>query len=174
MPERLKRLDMVYQNSPIYIVTAGTAKRRKMLANEAIHSAFKAFGDCAADCGAWVGAYVFMPDQVHLFVAIDAEQLSLSDWMKSLKGTLSSKLRAQGMPRHIGRKDSSITYFAVVTCIRENGTMCGKILFEPAWQQIGNSGRTLVRYLISNFTTRVFDYKCDGQRPPLQRRLHSA
>jgi hypothetical protein len=41
MPERLKRLDMVYQNSPIYFVTAGTAKRRKMPANEAIHSALK-------------------------------------------------------------------------------------------------------------------------------------
>jgi hypothetical protein len=34
MPERLKRLDMVYQHSPIYFVTAGAAKRRKLLANK--------------------------------------------------------------------------------------------------------------------------------------------
>jgi putative transposase len=78
MPERLKRLDMVYQNSPIYFVTACIAKRRKLLANEAIHSAFIGFGDRAPNCGAWVGAYVLMPDHVHLFVAIDAERLSLS------------------------------------------------------------------------------------------------
>ena len=57
-----------------------------------------------------------------------------------------------------GSANSSITCFAVVTRIRENGTMCGRTLFELAWQQIGNSGRTLVRYLISNFTTRIFEY----------------
>jgi REP element-mobilizing transposase RayT len=37
-----------------------------------------------------------MPDHIHLFVAIDDQRLSLSDWMKSLKGTLSSALRAAG------------------------------------------------------------------------------
>jgi REP element-mobilizing transposase RayT len=36
-----------------------------------------------------------MFDHLHLFVAIDGERLTLSAWMKSLKGTLSSKLRAQ-------------------------------------------------------------------------------
>ena len=96
MPGRLKRLDIVYQNSPIYFVTVCMAERRKLLANEAIHSAFIGFGDSARHCGAWVGAYVLMPDHVHLFVAIDTEKLSLSRWMKSLKGTLSSKLRAAG------------------------------------------------------------------------------
>ena len=36
-----------------------------------------------------------MLDHLHLFVAIDGERLTLSAWMKSLKGTLSSKLRGQ-------------------------------------------------------------------------------
>jgi putative transposase len=144
MPERLKRLDMVYQHSPIYFVTAGTAKRRKMLANEAIHRAFKEFGDYAADCGAWVGAYVFMPDHVHLFVAIDAEQLSLSDWMKSLKGTLSSKLRAQGNAPQYWQKGffdhvlrSSDSYSRKWNYVRENPVRAGLATDWEQWPYLG-------------------------------------
>ncbi len=38
-----------------------------------------------------------MPDHFHLFVSIDDQQLSLSVWVKSLKGTLSSQLRARSI-----------------------------------------------------------------------------
>jgi hypothetical protein len=55
MPDRLKRLDVVYQRSPIYFVTACAANRRALLANQEIHSALRAFADCAPNCGAWVG-----------------------------------------------------------------------------------------------------------------------
>jgi putative transposase len=95
MPERLRRLAIIYQRSPIYFVTAAVAERHKVLASEEIHGTFRAFADRASNCGAWVGAYVLMPDHLHLFVAIDGERLTLSAWMKSLKGTLSSGLRAQ-------------------------------------------------------------------------------
>lgn len=71
------------------------AKRQKLLANEPIHNAFKAFAASAPNYGAWVGAYIFMPDHFHLFVAIDDEKLSLSACVKSLKGTLSSVLRRE-------------------------------------------------------------------------------
>jgi putative transposase len=93
--ERLKRLDIIYQHFPMYFVTACAAKRRELLANEPIHNAFKAFAASAPNYGAWVGAYIFMPDHFHLFVAIDDEKLSLSGWVKSLKGTLSSVLRRE-------------------------------------------------------------------------------
>ena len=96
--QRLKRLDILYQHFPVYFVTACTAKRQKLLASELIHSAFKAFADSAPKYGAWVGAYVLMPDHLHLFLAIDDQKTNLSKWMKSLKGTLSSVLRAEAKP----------------------------------------------------------------------------
>ncbi len=144
MPERLKRLDIVYQHRPIYFVTACAAKRRKLLANEAIHGAFKAFANCAQNCGAWVGAYVFMPDHVHFFVAIDDEQLSLSVWMKSLKGTLSSKLREQaiaspywqrGFFDHLLRTSDS--YSQKWNYVRENPVRAGLATCWQEWPYLG-------------------------------------
>jgi len=38
-----------------------------------------------------------MPDHLHLFLALDDERLSLSQFVKSLKGTLSSHFRAAHM-----------------------------------------------------------------------------
>ena len=96
MRERLKRLDVIYQHFPIYFVTACTSKRQQLLANEPIHSAFKDFAATGPKYGAWIGGYVFMPDHLHLFVAIDDQKIRLSQWMKSLKGTLSHVLRETG------------------------------------------------------------------------------
>jgi REP element-mobilizing transposase RayT len=174
MPERLKRLDIIYQRSPIYFVTACAANRRKLLANEAIHGVFKTCAKCAPSYGAWIGAYVFMPDHLHLFVALDDEQLSLSLWMKSLKSTLSSKLRELGVVSPYWQKDSSITCSGPVIPVQKNGNMYGRILFEKAWRNVGKNGRISARYSISNFTMRGFDQMCDSQRPPLQQKLLSS
>jgi len=76
MPDRLKRLDSVYQRSPIYFITACAANRRTLFANQEIHNAFKVFASRAPNCGAWVGAYVLVPDHLHFFVAIDGERVS--------------------------------------------------------------------------------------------------
>ena len=43
MPERLRRLDEIFVKSPIYFVTACSAARKPLLANEDIHNAFKDF-----------------------------------------------------------------------------------------------------------------------------------
>ena len=96
MGHRLKRLDFVYQHFPIYFVTACTAYRQRFLSNEPIHLAFKEFGASGAEYGAWIGGYILMPDHLHLFVAFDDHKLSLSRWVKSLKGTISAALRFQG------------------------------------------------------------------------------
>lgn len=96
MPDRLKRLEVVYQHSPIYFVTACTANRQNLLAIEAVHTVFKNFAASGPTYGAWVGAYVLMPDHLHLFVAIDDRRIKLPVWMKSLKGRVSSELRAAG------------------------------------------------------------------------------
>lgn len=135
---------MIYKRSPIYFVTACVAKRQKLLANEEIHGAFKVFADCAPNRGAWVGAYVFMPDHVHLFVAIDAEELSLSRWMKSLKGTLSSKLGAQGNTPPYWQKGffdhvlrSGDSYSQKWNYVRENPVRAGLAKDWAKWPYLG-------------------------------------
>src|SRR5690349_3100648 len=94
--QRLHRLDRVFVRSPIYFVTACTKKRRKILATPIIHETFVRFGQEAPSHGAWVGAYVIMPDHLHLFVATDDEQIAIGAWMKSLKNTISKALRENG------------------------------------------------------------------------------
>jgi len=144
MSECLKRLDIVYQHSPIYFVTACTAKRRKLLADSAIHSAFKVFANTGPSCGAWVGAYVLMPDHLHLFVAIDEEQMSLSGWMKSLKGTFSSKLRALGKASPYWQKGffdhvlrNSDSYSEKWSYVRENPIRAGFVTHWEKWPYLG-------------------------------------
>jgi REP element-mobilizing transposase RayT len=38
-----------------------------------------------------------MPDHMHLFVSIDGQYMTLAEWMKSLKNTLSKTLRSEGI-----------------------------------------------------------------------------
>jgi putative transposase len=74
---RLRRLDLVFVRSPIYFVTASTQDRRKLLATAAVHETLMRFGQEGPAHGAWIGAYVIMPDHLHLFVATDAEKITL-------------------------------------------------------------------------------------------------
>jgi len=144
VPDRLKRLDIIYQHSPIYFVTTCAASRRRLLANEAIHSAFKIFADSGSNYGAWLGAYVLMPDHLHLFVAIDDQQIGLSAWMKALKGTLSSELRAKGCASpywqkgffdHILRSEES--YSEKWQYVRENPVRDGLVKSWEEWPYLG-------------------------------------
>src|SRR5213593_4016708 len=98
---RLRRLDLVFVHSPIYFITACTERRRKLLATPAVHETLLCFGQKGPTHGAWIGAYVIMPDHVHVFVATDDEKITLAAWMKSLKNTISKALRSIGVdPPH--------------------------------------------------------------------------
>ncbi len=46
----------------------------------------------------FVGRYVLMPDHAHLFVRQARDGLPLSEWIKSLKNSLSKTLRTSGVP----------------------------------------------------------------------------
>lgn len=93
---RLRRLDRVYVPAPIYFVTACTYARARWLTCTEIHECLVTFCSQGAKRGAYVGRYVLMPHHFHLFVSFQTETLRLSDWMKSLKNTLSKALRAKG------------------------------------------------------------------------------
>ena len=94
-PPRLSRLDQIFPNFSIYFVTCNTHQRTALLANTAVHEAFRAFCRTAQERHVWVGRYVVMPDHLHFFVDCGNDAL-LGDWMKSLKNSRSKILRQRG------------------------------------------------------------------------------
>jgi len=137
---RLRRLEMIFVRAPIYFVTASTYNRRDILAIRKIHRSFVRFGEEGPDHGAWIGAYVLMPDHFHAFVRVDAEQVTLSTWMKSLKNSLSRALRLAGVEAphwqktffdHILRSGES--YSQKWEYVRENPVRAGLVKKWEEW-----------------------------------------
>jgi putative transposase len=142
--QRLRRLDLAFVSSPIYFVTASTRDRRKLLATAAVHEPFLRFGQEGPAHGAWIGAYVIMPDHLHLFVATDAEKIRLPAWMKSLKNTISKTLRLNGVAPphwqktffdHLLRSDES--YSEKWNYVRENPARAGLVRNAEDWPFLG-------------------------------------
>ena len=141
--ERLRRLDRIFSPVPIYFVTACTFNRRHILANAAIHRAFLDFTEGGEAHSTYVGAYVIMPDHVHLFVALE-EEVTLSGWMKSLKNSLSKSLRSMGHSRphwqkgffdHVLRSGES--YAQKWEYVRDNPVRAGLVKTWEEWPFCG-------------------------------------
>ncbi len=96
-PHRLRRLDWLLSERPIYFITACTRERRSLLANPEVHRAFGEFCRKAEPRRVYVGRYVLIADHLHLFAAFGPEAAPLASWMKSLKNALSETLRSQGI-----------------------------------------------------------------------------
>jgi REP element-mobilizing transposase RayT len=133
-PPRLRRLDQIFARWPIYFITACTWRRRRILATDELHNAFVQFAIEGPKHGAWIGAYVLMPDHFHLFVAVDDERRRLSEWMKSLKNTLSKSLRSKKIPSPHFQKDffdhllrSSESYAQKWRYVRDNPVRTGLV-----------------------------------------------
>jgi putative transposase len=144
MPERLRRLEYAFQRLPIYFVTACTCERRPILNNVDVRTGLIEFGEAGGDRGAWLGAYVLMPDRLHAFIVIDDGRLTLSAWIKSLKNSLSKTLRASGVPAphwqkgffdHILRSGES--YSAKWDYVRENPVRAGFVKQWNEWPFVG-------------------------------------
>ena len=142
--KRLSRLNLVFVRSPIYFVTACTQNRRGILATPAIHETFLRFGQEGPSHGAWIGAYVIMPDHLHLFVATADEQIAISVWMKSLKNTISKMLRENGIaPPHWQKTffdhllRSRESYSEKWNYVRENPVRAGLVLKAEDWPYVG-------------------------------------
>jgi REP-associated tyrosine transposase len=88
-----------------------------------------------------------MPDHLHLFVAIDDQQIGLSAWMKSLKGTLSSALHVKGCPSpywqkgffdHILRSEESYSEkWQYVRDVRDNPVRVALVKSWEEWPYLG-------------------------------------
>ncbi len=72
-PPRLKRLERLFVNHPLYFVTANTEDRKPILANAGVHEGFRKFCETGLTRGVFVGKYVLMPDHLHLFVTFGEE-----------------------------------------------------------------------------------------------------
>ena len=94
---RLKRLDEVYSDCPVYFVTACTHGRRELLARESVLRAAIEYGKRGPESGAWLGSFVLMPDHLHAFVTLDAERCRLSAWMSGLKAAIVRVLKDEAV-----------------------------------------------------------------------------
>ena len=144
MPERLRRLERLRDRHPIYFVTACSRRRKTLFARPDIYQTFVTFGRNGAEHGAWIGAYVMMPDHLHLFVVIDDERITLSKWWKSLKNAISKALRdadvasphwEKGFFDHVLR--SSESYAAKWEYVRENPVRAGLVTRWQDWPYLG-------------------------------------
>jgi REP element-mobilizing transposase RayT len=93
MPNRPPRLHWIFQqyDPPLYFITFNTSRRRKLLANAAVHNCFLEFANAAEERGIGVGKYVIMPDHLHMFVRNHSE-MELSQWIRLLKRHLSKAI----------------------------------------------------------------------------------
>src|SRR5713226_9568643 len=138
---RLKRLECVYKDCPIYYVTLVAYERRSLFANKSVHGAFQAFGRQAVEHRVAVGRYVLMPDHIHLFAAFAPDSINISPWIKSLKNTLSKCLRSnhvaaphwqKGFFDHILRTDES--YDQKWEYVRQNPARTGLVKHPEEWE----------------------------------------
>jgi REP element-mobilizing transposase RayT len=144
MARRLGRLERIYLRAPVYFVTACTADRKALLARVEIHGAFVRFAKQGPNVGAWISAYVLMPDHLHVFVALYDERVTLSEWMRSLKGVLSKELRQVGVgPPHwqkgffdhlLRSEESAAQKWEYV---RENPVRAGFVAASSDWPYAG-------------------------------------
>jgi REP element-mobilizing transposase RayT len=82
-PPRLERVFQKY-DPPVYFVTTCTQDRRKVLANNVVHSVLINYGQHGVERGFALGRYVIMPDHIHLFVSGTLD-FDLGIWVRGLK-----------------------------------------------------------------------------------------
>jgi REP element-mobilizing transposase RayT len=134
-PSRLTTVFDRYE-SPLYFVTLCTAERRKTLANEEVHAAFKEFAEKGRERGIAVGRYVIMPDHVHLFVA-GGREFDLGTWVRLLKSALGMPAGAwqRGFFDHLLRHDES--YGEKWDYVRQNPMRAGLVRRAEDWPHQG-------------------------------------
>jgi REP element-mobilizing transposase RayT len=145
---RLRRLEWLFTDHPVYFLTACVQDRRRLLANDEIYDSFKTFGDVATRFEVLVGRYMIMPDHVHFFAAFNPKSPSLSKWMKSWKNALSKTLRGMGIPPKHWEKDffdhvlrSGESYGEKWRYVRENPVRAGLVRRSEDWPYQGEIHR---------------------------------
>ena len=141
---RLSRLERVFERHPIYFLTACTHRRLPLLHHPDVYHTVQRFAEAGPQSGAWLGAYVLMPDHWHGFLSLDFEEMTPSAWVKSFKNTVSKTLRALDLPGphwqkgffdHILRSGES--YRQKWEYVRENPVRAGLVTTADEWAYQG-------------------------------------
>ena len=148
---RLRRLDWLYTDSPIYFLTLCTQDRKRSLAKSAIHQKFIRFSQRATDFLVWVGLFVIMPDHIHLFAGFSRHSPPLGKWVKALRGDLSKVLREhEGKCAH-WQKDffdhalrSEESYREKYEYVRQNPVRTGLVERPDDWPYQGEIHRLVL------------------------------
>jgi putative transposase len=145
-PGRPPRLMDVYEThvSPLYFITICTANRKRILAQEQVHSAFRLFAQRGwEEKRIATGRYVLMPDHLHLFVS-GSESFILENWVRLLKQVLGKTLSEQqhsspfwqrGFFDHLIRNSES--YSQKWEYVRENPARAGLVADYKDWPHQG-------------------------------------
>ncbi|MDF7824209.1 transposase [Pontiellaceae bacterium B12227] len=93
-PNKPHRLDQVFHSydAPVYFVTFCTAGRKPILANEAVHAAFRNYAKKAEPRGIAVGRYVIMLDHIHCFIRM-APSHTLGTTVRMMKRALTKSIQ---------------------------------------------------------------------------------
>jgi REP element-mobilizing transposase RayT len=86
MHKHLRRLEEVWVEPQIYLVTVCATQRQAVLATDAMAAQIvRGLRETSERTGWRVGRYVSMPDHVHFFCAPGTQQVSLSDFVGTWK-----------------------------------------------------------------------------------------
>jgi REP element-mobilizing transposase RayT len=143
------RLTWIYTDSPIFFLTLATYERRRFLATEQMHASFLTFAEKSTAYGVTVGRYVLMPEHIHLFASFGLDAINLSNWVKSLKNSLSKSLRRAEIPSPHWQK----SFFDHVLRSAES--------YDEKWEYVRQNP---VR---AGLVERVEDWKFQGEIHPL-------
>ena len=91
-PRRLRRLARIWDKNDRYFLTLCVDGRRPVLVRAEVHDRVRQFISASLNrYGVWVGAYVSMPDHLHLIVSVARESVSLGEWVKAFKAMVAQR-----------------------------------------------------------------------------------
>jgi putative transposase len=138
---RLRRLDWIYLDAPVYFITCCTRDRRHFPSLQKVRDAIQAYGERGRDeFGIALGRYVVMPDHVHLFVS-GLHNVQLSRWIAGLKRAIAIANETRGafwQPTffdHVLRSGES--YAQKWTYVCENPVRAGLVKTIGEWPYQG-------------------------------------
>jgi putative transposase len=130
-------------DNPVWFVTFGTCDRKAILADDAVHAAFRNFAERQASRGISIGEYIIMPDHLHLFMRL-APDYRLGATVGFLKKALSVALKTNGhaLPHwqpsffdHLLR--SAASYTEKWAYVRQNPVRAGLVENPDDWPYSG-------------------------------------
>ena len=143
-PRLPPRLTRIFENNPVFFVTFCNYRRRKLLATNAVNSAFSEFAIRAYnEHNIAVGRYVIMPDHLHLFVC-GPDDFELGKWIGLLKQFLGKAIEykqsndpiwQRGFFDHVLRSEENCGH--KWNYVRENPVRAGLVARSEDWPYAG-------------------------------------